>query len=71
MHEDPEQHVRYVTLGDQWVGIEDEQSMAEKVSLFLVGCLMSQQHACASQGRIYPDMFTCSHAEIEIADQTF
>ncbi|KAL8569618.1 hypothetical protein ACOMHN_057185 [Nucella lapillus] len=29
-HEDSEQHVRYVTQGDQWVGIEDEKSLTEK-----------------------------------------
>ena len=36
-----------------------------------VGCLMSQQHASVSQGRICSDNFTCCHSEIEIADQTF
>ena len=37
----------------------------------LVGCLMSQQQASASQGRICSDHFTCCHIEIEVADQTF
>ena len=37
----------------------------------LVACLMSQQHASVSQGRICLDNFTCCHTEIEIADQTF
>ena len=37
----------------------------------LVGCLMSQQQASASQGRICSDNFTCCHTEIEVADQTF
>ena len=37
----------------------------------LVGCLMSQQHASVSQGRICIDNFTCCHTEIEVADQTF
>ena len=37
----------------------------------LVGCLTSQQHASVSQGRICSDNFTCSHTEIEVADQTF
>ena len=37
----------------------------------LVGCLMSQQHACVSQGRICSDNFTCCHTEIEVADPTF
>ena len=35
------------------------------------GCLMSQQHASVSQGRICSDNFTCCHTEIEVADQTF
>ena len=39
--------------------------------LLLVGCLMSQQHASVSQGRICSDNFTCCHTEIEVADQTF
>ena len=39
--------------------------------LLLVGCLTSQQHASVSQGRICTDNFTCCHAEIEAADQTF
>ena len=38
---------------------------------WLVGCLTSQQHASVSQGRICSDNFTCCHAEIEVADQTF
>ena len=33
--------------------------------------LTSQQHATVSQGRICEDTFTCCHAEIEIANQTF
>ena len=40
------------------------------VCLF-VGCLMSQQHASLSQGRICSDNFTCCHTEIEVEDQTF
>ena len=39
--------------------------------LLLVGCLMSQQHASVSQGRICSDNFTSCHTEIEVADQTF
>ena len=39
--------------------------------LLFVGCLMSQQHASVSQGRICSDKFTCCHTEIEVADQTF
>ena len=42
----------------------------EDVCLF-VGCLTSQQHASVSRGRICSDNFTCRHAEIEVADQTF
>ena len=37
----------------------------------LVGCLMSQQHASVSQGRICEDNFMCCHTETEVADQTF
>ena len=37
----------------------------------LVGCLMSQQHASVSQGRICSDNFMCCHTEINVADQTF
>ena len=36
-----------------------------------VGCLSSQQHASASQGRICSDNFTCCHTEIEDADPIF
>ena len=35
------------------------------------GCLTSQQHTSVSQGRMYSDKYTCCHAEIEVADQTF
>ena len=42
----------------------------EFVCLF-VCCLTSQQQASVSQGRICSDNFTCCHAEIEVADQTF
>ena len=37
----------------------------------LVGCLMSQQHASASQRQICSDKFICCHTEIVVADQTF
>ena len=37
----------------------------------LFACLTSQQHASVSQGRICSDNFTCCHAEIEVANQTF
>ena len=37
----------------------------------LAGCLMSQQHASVSQGRICSDNLMCCHTEIEDADQTF
>ena len=42
-----------------------------KIVCLLVGCLMSQQHASVSQGRICTDNFTCCHTEMEVADQTF
>ena len=38
---------------------------------WLVACLMSQQHASVSQGRICSDNFSCYHTEIEVADPTF
>ena len=37
----------------------------------LLACLTSQRHASVSQGQICSDNFTCSHTEIEVADQTF
>ena len=38
---------------------------------WFVGCLTSQQHASASQGRICSDKFMCCHTETEVADPTF
>ena len=38
---------------------------------FVLGCLTSQQHASASQGRICSDSCTCCHTETEDADPTF
>ena len=49
---------------------EHGTQLSQYVCLF-VGCLMSQQHASVSQGRICSDNFTCCHTEIEAADQTF
>ena len=43
----------------------------ETLWLLFVGCLTSQQQASVSQGRIYSDIFTCCHAEVKAADQTF
>ena len=43
----------------------------QKIVCLFVGCLTSQQHASASQGRICSDNFTCCHTEIQVADQTF
>ena len=37
----------------------------------LLACLMFQQHASVSEGRICSDNFTCCHTEIEVADPTF
>ena len=51
-------------------GREDRRGGGEG-GRFFVGCLTSQQHASASQGRICSDNFTCCHTEIEVADQTF
>ena len=36
-----------------------------------VGCLMSQQQASVTQGRICSDNFTCCRTEKEVADPTF
>ena len=46
------------------------RSNSLKNSLF-VGCLMSQQHACVSQGWICSDNCSCYHTETEVSDQTF
>ena len=46
-------------------------SYAPAIVCLFVGCLTSQQHASASQGRICTDNFTCCHTEIEVADPTF
>ena len=40
------------------------------LELLFVGCLMSQQHASVSQGRICSDNFRSCHIEIEVAYQT-
>ena len=55
------------------IEIHTKTIWVENESFFLccVGCLTSQQHACASQGRVCSDNFTCCHTEIEVADQTF
>ena len=42
-----------------------------KLVAWLVSCLISQQHASVSQGRICSDNFTCYHTEIKLVDQTF
>ena len=47
------------------------ETLRQTAVCLLVGCLTSQQHASVSQGRICSDNFTCSHTEIEVADQTF
>ena len=38
---------------------------------WLLACLMSQQQASVSQGRICSDNFMCCHTETEVADPTF
>ena len=43
----------------------------KRESCLLVGCLMSQQHASVSQGRICSDNCRFCLAEIEVEDQTF
>ena len=42
-----------------------------KYDQLFICCLMSQQHASVSQGRICSDNFTRCHTEIEVAGQTF
>ena len=42
-----------------------------ELSLLLVGCITSQQHAGVSQRRICSDNGTCFHTEMEAADLTF
>ena len=49
----------------------EKVSSPELPSMLFVGCLTSQQHASASQGRICSDNATCCHTEIEAADPTF
>ena len=49
--------------------VQDGRRKQELLSL--VGCLTSQQHASASQGRTCSDNLTCCHTEIEVADPTF
>ena len=50
---------------------DDDDSGNEEDVCLLVGCLTSQKQASVSQGRTCSDNFTCCHAEIEVADQTF
>ena len=47
-------------------------SVKERASwvMFVVGCLMYQQQASVSHGRIYFDKVACYYTEIEVADQT-
>ena len=52
-------------------GTDSTRPGALQFVCLLVGCLTSQLHASVSQGRICSDNFTCCHAEIEVADQTF
>ena len=57
-----------------YVSLKDPQHTETGVSLWqclFVGCLTSQQHASVSQGQICTGNFTCCHAEIKVADQTF
>ena len=44
---------------------------SRRLSGLFVCCLLCQQHASVSQGRICEDKFTCCHTEREVADQTF
>lgn len=34
VHRDAEQHVHYVTSGNQWVGADDEDTIKEKVTAY-------------------------------------
>ena len=53
-----------VELGKGWWGWEGGGAL-------IAGCLLSQQHASVSKGRICSDKSTCCHTEIEVADQTY
>ena len=62
--------------GDELVRPKDKEhkktpKKPESRKANLVGCLMSQQHACVSQGWICSDNFACCHTEIEVSDQSF
>ena len=60
-----------LTAGHGPKGEELQLSSSDASVCLLVACLMSQQQASVSQGRICTDNFTCCHAEVEAADQTF
>ena len=49
----------------------EQESNRQRFVCWLAGCLTFQQHVSVSQGRICSDNFTCCHAEIEVAGQTF
>ena len=65
------------TLVLQWLpcqasgGAGSALGLVGPVSVVVVGCLTSQQHASVSHGRICSDNCTCCHTEIEVADPTF
>ena len=55
----------YFIIPKQWT-----RSYLCTSGMLFVGCLMSQQHASVSQGRICSDNCTCCHTETEASDQT-
>ena len=46
-------------------------SLVSLMLLLFASCLTSQQHAGASQGRIFSDNYTRCHIEIKVANQVF
>ena len=64
------------SLGERWTRTDQSITAlsARRKGEFvgwLLACLMSQQHASVSQGRICTGNCTCCHIETEVADQTF
>ena len=68
--EDTSSSAGYPSAQDSTVQQQHQQQKWDSVVCLLVGCLMSQQHASLSQGRIYSDNCMCCHTETEVADQT-
>ena len=66
--------MRYMMQGKVTLVYEPRKALvphrhSQRLLLF-VGCLTSQQHARVLQRRVCSDNYTCSHTEIEVADET-